>query len=286
MPRKYKLNESYFETIDTPSKAYILGFSYADANVSSNKYTYCVKLAIEDRSVLEFIKAKIQFDGPITDIGQSMVRETGNLRKCQAHLKVDSKKFCSHLINAGGFPNKSLKLKPPKLETELERFFVLGYFDGDGCVNRTTQNSPQIHFRGTIEVLEYIQDILYQKTGLQKNKMYQDKKGINNYKLIWNGTNNCLKFYEYAYENAPFFLERKREKFEQIKNMKYQPRRVGAPIVQYSKELEPVNYWPSIAAIELTTKYKSQAIYNCINNHSTSAYGYVWRYASTQNSRI
>ena len=28
--RKYKINEHYFDTIDTPNKAYVLGFLYAD----------------------------------------------------------------------------------------------------------------------------------------------------------------------------------------------------------------------------------------------------------------
>lgn len=286
MIRKHNLNESYFRVIDTPAKAYILGFSYADANVSSNKYTYCVKLTSGDKAVLEFIKNEIQLTDEIKNIDETMVHETGNLRKRQSMLLVNSKIFCSHLINAGVFPKKSLILKPPKIVPELEQFFILGYFDGDGCVNRSTPNSPQIHFRGTLEVMQFIQDVLHKETGLGKNKMFQDKKNVNNFKLIWNGTKNCLKFFEYAYKDAPFFLARKFAKFEEIKNMTYPPRKIGSPIIQYSKDLEPINYWPSITDIRAQTDYKSAAIYNCLTNASNSAYGFVWRYANTLNSRM
>ena len=37
--RKYKLNEEYFDNIDTPNKAYILGFLYADGNNCPAKQT-------------------------------------------------------------------------------------------------------------------------------------------------------------------------------------------------------------------------------------------------------
>lgn len=37
----YNIDTTFFETIDTPNKAYILGFLYADGSVSSTKKRYC-----------------------------------------------------------------------------------------------------------------------------------------------------------------------------------------------------------------------------------------------------
>ena len=42
--KKYFVNENYFENIDTDSKAYILGFLYADGNIGSNNYRLQISL--------------------------------------------------------------------------------------------------------------------------------------------------------------------------------------------------------------------------------------------------
>ena len=38
--RKYKFNENFFNEINTPEKAYALGFWYADGNVYINENSY------------------------------------------------------------------------------------------------------------------------------------------------------------------------------------------------------------------------------------------------------
>lgn len=50
---KYPLNENYFEEIDTPNKAYILGFFYADGNVSGKNNTVQIGLQSRDGYILE-----------------------------------------------------------------------------------------------------------------------------------------------------------------------------------------------------------------------------------------
>ena len=51
--RKYTLNENYFDIIDTPNKAYILGFLYADGSNTESKCTISMSLQEEDGYILE-----------------------------------------------------------------------------------------------------------------------------------------------------------------------------------------------------------------------------------------
>lgn len=50
MKRIYKVNENYFEKIDTPEKAYILGFFYADGYNN------------QETGVLEFVQKEERID--------------------------------------------------------------------------------------------------------------------------------------------------------------------------------------------------------------------------------
>ena len=51
--RQYGLNEDYFINIDTPNKAYILGFFFADGNNNPSKQTISMALQEEDQEILE-----------------------------------------------------------------------------------------------------------------------------------------------------------------------------------------------------------------------------------------
>ena len=49
--RKYNFNYNYFENIDTPNKAYYLGWALTDGNVSNTQYR--IRLQKEDIDILE-----------------------------------------------------------------------------------------------------------------------------------------------------------------------------------------------------------------------------------------
>ena len=50
--RKYNLDEHYFDKIDTPNKAYILGLLFADGNNSLVKSTIRISLQESDKDIL------------------------------------------------------------------------------------------------------------------------------------------------------------------------------------------------------------------------------------------
>lgn len=63
--RKYDLDKNYFDNIDTPNKAYILGFLYADGNVRKDKYVMQITLQEEDKHILEKFKIELNTNRPL-----------------------------------------------------------------------------------------------------------------------------------------------------------------------------------------------------------------------------
>lgn len=63
--RTYKVNEHYFDEIDTPEKAYILGFLDADGSNYMPKQTISMSLQKGDRPILERINKEIGNEHPL-----------------------------------------------------------------------------------------------------------------------------------------------------------------------------------------------------------------------------
>lgn len=67
--RKYHLNETYFDYIDTPNKAYLLGLLCADGCNFPPKGTVFIALQESDRDLLE--KINIENETPLRIVDQS-----------------------------------------------------------------------------------------------------------------------------------------------------------------------------------------------------------------------
>lgn len=136
--RKYNLNEYYFDDINTPNKAYILGFFYADGCNIMNKSTVAMSLEEKDKEILEKIRFEIGSERKLEFIEQSKRKDKNNNYhyKDMWRLLLFSSHICKALDNLGMMPNKSLKLKFPKwLNKNLYSHFIRGYFDGDGSLS-------------------------------------------------------------------------------------------------------------------------------------------------------
>ena len=64
-PRKYSLNEDYFENINSNNKAYILGFIYADGSIYGNYLS--IRVSAKDVEILNYIKFELGYGGNIRD---------------------------------------------------------------------------------------------------------------------------------------------------------------------------------------------------------------------------
>lgn len=223
--RKYYVDESFFEKIDSPIKAQILGMIYADGCIIHNEvkknYVFCISLKEDDKKYIEFIKEEIKYEGPL-----HYKLKTGN-RQNQWMLSICSKKIYYDLVNIGLTPRKSLTVEFPNFNQVQETFlpnFILGYFEGDGCIyiqqrkDRPNCIKSEIIICGTKKFLSFIRNYIQDKFNIYSAIKQHGKIDI----LTISGIENSYNFLNWLYsghkEKFNFIMERKYNKFLQLKN--------------------------------------------------------------------
>lgn len=127
--RVYRIErEDYFENIDTPTKAYFLGFIASDGCIYKPNDTRqgIVRIGIQrrDESILETFRCELGYDRPIS-------RSHGKY----SAIEVSSDKMCSDLNKLGLAPHKTYGNTIPSIDDAMMKYFARGYFDGDGCIH-------------------------------------------------------------------------------------------------------------------------------------------------------
>lgn len=221
--RKHFFNERYFEKIDKPEKAYLLGFITADGCVynGSNKtsFRFQMNLKESDSYVLDFLQKEIESDYKIQF--KEVAFDKSGKKSRSALLKINSTAFCKDLISLNVVPRKSMKESIPlkKIPKEFLRYFVLGYFDGDGSISYT-KSSPHISILGSKKMCKQLNKI-FVDNGIDQNVFFDRNKKI--FGLRINNTKNKIKLYNFLYKDHVFFLKRKKEIFDSFMSNKNCP---------------------------------------------------------------
>lgn len=218
--RQYKINEHYFDKIDTPNKAYILGFLYADGSNCMSKGTITMSLEEKDKNILEQIRNEIGSERPLEFLDYSNKHDFGYTYKNQYRLLLFSSYMCKTLEAIGMVPNKSLSVKFPMLTDELNRHFIRGLFDGDGSICRAQYKNRQSYqhtltITSTLMVCEKLVDII--ETVLDINCHIYDASNHNGITKVFNisGKNQIKKFMDWIYDGADLKLQRKYDRYIQ-----------------------------------------------------------------------
>lgn len=213
--QKYKGNYDIFENIDTPEKAYWLGFIAADGCNYWREKNASIIISIHQKDLKHLIKFKefCQTDAEIKCFEQ----DWGFSNKTpMCKIILNSKKMSEDLINKGIIPNKSLVLEPPKIKEEFYLPYILGYFDGDGSINKTSQyNNYSLSIQGTREILEWINKILNISTRLEK----RTNNSTNNYYIRCGGTNKPYSILKKLYNSCDIHLDRKYEIYKTLETV-------------------------------------------------------------------
>lgn len=202
--RKYGINDTYFDNLDSDSKLYILGFITADGYIRRDKINSLIKFHIhkQDREILEFIRSEICPEKPIHQYDEDHLT-----------LIIHSKRLVDRLYEIGITQAKSKTIKYPNcIPEEFHGSFIRGLFDGDGSIGMT-DGSLRWYLVGTYDICNRVQEIFAKELGLNKTKLYYDGSV---YRLQYCGNIIARRIYEYLYRDASFSLDRKREKFEQF----------------------------------------------------------------------
>lgn len=210
-----KFDNTVFDTIDTEEKAYWFGFLCADGCVYSNRVAVELSLKGSDIEHLEkfrvFLKNKNEVKlGKATCNGKEFSR---------CRMTLIDKHFHDALINKGCVPQKSLTLEFPDTSIfcspNLIKHFIRGYFDGDGCITPSGCSKIATTLNGTNEfltkVIEYYPHLF--SAPRLNNKNHPE---INAY-VIGNCGLKATEFCHDLYDGAQIYLQRKFDKFNELK---------------------------------------------------------------------
>nr|DAG88631.1 MAG TPA: LAGLIDADG-like domain [Crassvirales sp.] len=198
-----KLNKQFdkFYDLNSPETQYWLGYICADGNIEYNNGTYKISLFSKEE---EPINKFVSYFGK--DTVSVHKRPTGIIE-----AYINSKKLCDYFINTLNItPNKSLILNP---NIKYTNHFILGYFDGDGCIRNSSEKQTRYECNITCASKIFIDKV---KNVLDKVGIYSivyKHTDCNAYKIRIDRKEESRKFYCWLYKNAPVYLSRKFNNF-------------------------------------------------------------------------
>ena len=207
---KYK-DPRMFNKIDTPEKAYIIGYTLADGYISNNAIEFGCCLA--DKEILQFVAEYIgaNYTEDLTYIPEAKRFPRARIHIGNSALITDFNKHCSSKENK----------HCPIIPKNLEKYLVQGFFDGDGCLTwgrRKDRNRllQKISFTSSLKVLEGIQQILLKQCAI--STIIRPKSNENCFVLEFANKRDVLKFLNFIYPDDSFIiLKRKYNKAQALR---------------------------------------------------------------------
>jgi intein-encoded DNA endonuclease-like protein len=218
--RKYPLNETYFDNIDSEEKAYFLGFLYADGCNHTNDYSrkkIDISLQEEDKNIL------IKFSKMLYDNNEFLSYVIGrNKNKPQWCLRVHSKYLSDKLSELGCVSRKSLILTFPEwlIDPVLQRHFIRGYFDGDGCLTRSKRRKIYDYawsITSTESFCNKIKDIINNNCNVNFRDNFTCPNNNITHTISVRGYHQILRVSNWLYKDATIYLDRKYQKYLELK---------------------------------------------------------------------
>lgn len=198
---RYTLNETYFDKIDSQTKAYIIGLMAADGCVTSSNYV--VYESVEP-SLVELVKEELSYTGNIRIISFS--------KGYDPHYRINfsSKQIAAALNRYAVVVGRTESGDYYFPENEYLGSYLLGYFDGDGCayVNRG-RSGGSVCIVSSQSWAEALCD------RVQMGKVTQHISKSVYYWRIYS-KNHIQDFYNMIYQIPNLGLAYKKDKIEQI----------------------------------------------------------------------
>lgn len=230
---KYRFNDTYFDEINTPEKAYWFGFIAADGCIidDSNEYKSeqhkRLKIALRWSDNKHLIKFRdcIQGNQPIKK--KRSINKNWNIDTEECEIIIYSARIVNALEDKGLYPRKTYSLPFPTNEIiskDLMPHYIRGFIDADGSfTSRVRKESDRrvAEFSvvgATKKFLEDMREFLNSELGVNIG-IYEKRKG--NWRIIESSRENVLRILNYAYGNESLtynsYLDRKYEKYQRIR---------------------------------------------------------------------
>lgn len=207
-PVSQKVDSTYFDTTNTSDKAYWLGVMYADGNVDTNGNS--LTLSSTDKELVEALKEALKAEHTVYANNRSLKNPKW---KDTYTLRIFNNELRSSLMQHGCVPNKTDKVSYPQINSDLNRHFIRGLFDGDGSV-WGKPGRGYFSITGYLPFLDEVQNIMVNEVGLTKTKLQERKPNYGD--IRYGGKAPMKALYDYLYTDAECFLQRKKDKFEEL----------------------------------------------------------------------
>ena len=215
-PIKYPVNQNYFDILNDENTN-ILGFLCADGSsqqLGPNWWILSIPLARKDKIILEHIRDKISPTRPIYNYQQWNKKYKKYYPNSILQISGLNQNFVQRIQELGIFPQKTGKEFIPieYLNEDLKWSWLLGLFDGDGCISKNRKNSYTFSIAsGSEQFLKQLQYIFFKKYYCWIGK----EKESNGWKLQISKRESIKEIAQKMYQNSPFYLERKKQRFLQ-----------------------------------------------------------------------
>ena len=160
---------SYFHEIDTPEKAYWIGFIYADGTLQyvpeKRRYGFDMTLQSRDRYMLERLNSHFGNGGIWNDYETSddILGYHRITTSQMSVLRLPRKELVEDLMSHNIFPRKTYREEFPIVKSEYFFDFLRGLNDGDGCIliNSSRHNYPaMVIVNPNLKLFNYLKRIL------------------------------------------------------------------------------------------------------------------------------
>lgn len=236
---RYKFNKSFF-TKWTTKMAYVLGFLYADGNITDSvpSRTQYIKFTNTEKDILVKIKSALESKHKIYRTPPRLVRHKNGeyLSRESFSLRIGSRKMFNDLISIGVVPNKSKVIAFPNILSGYLYHFIRGYFDGDGCVyiymskgktkNKILRKLSIIFSSGSYKFLNGLKDYLFKNSSIDGFIC----RSTGCFQLRYD-TDESVKLFKLMYKDSDnLYLTRKFKIF--VNYFKLRPQRVDKEILK------------------------------------------------------
>jgi hypothetical protein len=227
--REYRVNQNFFGKW-SPDIAYVLGFWFADGNMSSAKgrYNFSICQNKKDKYLLKKILRKMG-SNHLLYFPKGYKSSNKLKRRTDCFFSISSKIIYNDILRIGGVPKKSLIIDFPKIPKEYMSDFIRGNFDGDGSISLNSKYSAGCYFcSGSKKFLEKLQKNLYDIWGINSGLSVDSRlSGKSCYRLSL-GIEDIVKLYKimyFSHKHNSLFLKRKHDKFNEL--IRYRKQKYG-----------------------------------------------------------
>lgn len=207
---RHKVNELYFDDINTEQKAYFLGLMFSDGSVSRTQFY----LKMIDYDIVYKFKVALESDVEIITRNDNV--PTHNTSYI---LLISSKRMCDVLSSWGCTPNKTRTIRFPNIEAKFYPHFIRGFFDGDGCIGLDAK-IYHCYFDIVSASKLFLEDIrpIITENAITDGRI-QKEKNYNIWHLRYNG-HQIIKILDWLYKDATVYLNRKYFKYTLLSSSK------------------------------------------------------------------